>query len=150
MPEPLHYHLKNCTRYRVIYGDTDQMGVVYYANYLRWFEKGRTEFLRQVGAPYTSIEETGYRFPVIEVSCRYHRPAHYDETIVIETSLISLERATLRFTYRLTGERDELLIAEGWTRHACINPDGQVTKISADLKSKLQPALSPAPRSPER
>ena len=149
MPDPLHY-LKNCTRYRVIYGDTDQMGVAYYANYLRWFEQGRTEFLRQAGAPYTSIEEMGYRFPVIEVSCRYHRPAHYDETIVIATSLISLERATLRFTYRLTGEQDELLIAEGWTRHACINPDGQVTKISADLKSKLQPALSPAPRSPKR
>jgi len=145
MPEPLHYHLKNCTRYRVIYGDTDQMGVVYYANYLRWFEKGRTEFLRQVGAPYTSIEEMGYRFPVTEVSCRYHRPAHYDETIIIETRLISTGRAALRFNYRLSREDDDLVIAEGWTRHACINSEGRVTKIPADLRLKLQAALSPDP-----
>lgn len=141
---------KNRTTYRLIYGDTDQMGVAYYANYLRWFEQGRTEFLRQVNAPYASIEETGYRFPVIEVSCRYHRPARYDETIVIETGLISLERATLRFAYRLTRKQDEFLIAEGWTRHACINTGGQVTKLPADLRSKLQSALSSVPRPMKR
>lgn len=89
---------KNLTEYRVIYGDTDQMGVVYYANYLRWFEKGRTEFLRQLGVPYTSIEDSGLYFPVAEVSCRYHRPARFDDVIIIETTLNALNRASLSFS----------------------------------------------------
>ena len=63
--------LKQITSYRVIYGDTDQMGIVYYANYLRWFEKGRSEFLREIGLPYSIIEQQGFHFPVVEVSCRY-------------------------------------------------------------------------------
>jgi acyl-CoA thioesterase FadM len=63
--------VKNITSYRVIYGDTDQMGVVYYANYLRWFEQGRSEFLRQIGLPYSIIEQQGFHFPVVEASCRY-------------------------------------------------------------------------------
>ena len=142
MTAPLDYP-KNRTCYRVIYGDTDQMGVAYYANYLRWFEKGRTEFLRQEGVPYTSIEQMGYRFPVTEVSCRYYRPAHYDETIVIETRLVSLGRAALRFGYRLTRQEIDAVIAEGWTRHACIDPDGRVTRIPSDLDSKLRSALPP-------
>jgi len=83
--------------YRVIYGDTDQMGVAYYANYLRWFEMGRTELLREIGLPYSSIEGRGLYFPVTEVSCRYHSPARYDETITIETTLASLGRASLTF-----------------------------------------------------
>ena len=136
---------KNRIRYCVIYGDTDQMGVVYYANYLRWFEKGRTEFLREAGLPYTSIEQMGYRFPVAEVLCRYHRPARYDEVIVIETSLLSLGRAALRFGYILSHEDTGIVIAEGWTRHACINSEGRIVKIPLLLKPKLQSALSPGP-----
>jgi len=61
----------NLTSYRIIYGDTDQMGVVYYANYLRWFERGRSEFLRQIGLPYATIEKAGFHFPVAEVACRF-------------------------------------------------------------------------------
>jgi acyl-CoA thioester hydrolase len=141
--------MKNRTAYRVIYGDTDQMGVAYYANYLRWFEIGRTEFLRQQGMPYLSIEQMGLRFPVIEVSGRYHRPAHYDETIVIETRLVSTRWAAIRFSYKLSREADDLVIAEGWTRHACVNPEGRVTKIPSDLRLKLQAALSPDPASNE-
>ena len=88
---------KNVTSYRVIYGDTDQMGVVYYANYLRWFEKGRSEFLRQIDLPYKTIEEQGLHFPVTEVSCRYFRSARYDDVITIATQLTSVGRATLNF-----------------------------------------------------
>jgi acyl-CoA thioester hydrolase len=148
MPTPQD-PLKNRTAYRVIYGDTDQMGVAYYANYLRWFEMGRTEFLRQQRMPYSSIEQMGYRFPVTELSCRYHRPAHYDETIIIETRLVSTGRVALRFNYKLSREEDDLVIAEGWTRHACVNPEGRVTKIPSDLRLKLQAALSPDPAAPE-
>jgi acyl-CoA thioester hydrolase len=133
---------KNLTLYRAIYGDTDQMGVVYYANYLRWFEKGRTEFLRQIGLPYSSVEERGLHFPVIQVSCRYHRPARFDDEITIETILTALGRATLTFSYRLHRKEDELLIATGWTKHACVDVGGQVTKMPNDLASVMKAAIA--------
>jgi len=137
---------KNLAFYRVIYGDTDQMGVVYYANYLRWFEMGRTELLREIGLPYTSVEEKGLRFPVIEVSCRYHRPARYDDSITIETSLTDMSRATPTFSYRLARKEDGVLIASGWTKHACVDQDGEVTKISPDVEAALKAAVSPTPK----
>lgn len=136
---------KNLASYRVIYGDTDQMGVAYYANYLKWFEIGRTELLRQVRIPYTAIEERGLRFPVIEVSCRYFRPSRYDDVITIETTLTSLGRATLTFSYRLLRKEkgDEVLIASGWTRHACMDQKGEITKISPEVEDHLKAAISP-------
>ena len=81
---------KNVISYRVIYGDTDQMGVVYYANYLRWFERGRSEFLRHIGLPYSAIEKKGFHFPVAEVTCRYAQSARYDDLVQIETELTEL------------------------------------------------------------
>ncbi len=132
---------KNLTSYRVIYGDTDQMGLAYYANYLKWFEIGRAELLRQIGTPYTSIEEKGLRFPVIEVSCRYFRPSRYDDVITIETSLISLGRATLTFSYRLLRKEGGSLIASGWTKHACVDEKGEVTKIPRPLEGALKAAI---------
>ena len=134
---------KNLASYRVIYADTDQMGVVYYANYLQWFEIGRTELLRQIGIPYTSIEEMGLRFPVTEVSCRYFRPSRYDDAITIETTLTSLGRVTLTFSYRLLREKDGALIASGWTKHACVDEKGEVAKIPSGLEAALKTAISP-------
>ena len=78
--------VKRISSYRVIYGDTDQMGVVYYANYLRWFESGRSEILRQIGLPDSTIESQGFDFPVVEVNCRYTQSARYDDLIKIETT----------------------------------------------------------------
>ena len=133
---------KAISHYRVIYGDTDQMGVVYYANYLRWFEIGRTDLLRQIGAPYTAIEKKGLRFPVIEVSCRYYRPSRYDDVITIETTLTALGRATLAFSYRLLRKEDGALIASGSTKHACVDEKGEVAKIPPDLEAVLKAAVS--------
>jgi acyl-CoA thioester hydrolase len=133
---------KAVTPYRVIYGDTDQMGVVYYANYLRWFEIGRNEWLRQFGSAYTSIEQTGLRFPVTEVTCRYLRPARYDDEIIIETTLSSLGRASLRFDYTVRRKDAGLLLSEGHTRHACVDKAGQLTKIPPSLAQSLKTAIS--------
>ena len=132
--------LKNVTCYRVIYGDTDQMGVVYYANYLRWFEKGRAEWLRQIGLPYGEIERQGFHFPVAEVTCRYSHPSHYDEVVKIETELAELGRATLTFSYRITRETDDALLATGSTKHACIDHAGRVAKIPKILENALAAA----------
>jgi acyl-CoA thioester hydrolase len=134
----------NLTTYRVIYGDTDQMGVVYYANYLRWFEKGRSELLRQSGIPYGGIERRGMHFPVAEVSCRYFRAARYDELIMIETRLASLSRASLRFTYRIACEAEGTLLASGSTKHACVDDRGRIIRIQNDLMKTLAVILKPA------
>jgi len=125
------------TPYRVIYGDTDQMGVVYYANYLRWFESGRSEFLREVGVPYTSIEQQGWHFPVVQVTCRYVQSARYDDVVEIETALAELGRATLKFAYRILRQSDGVLLARGETEHACIDGSGRITRIPKILMDVL-------------
>jgi len=133
---------KNITTCRVIYGDTDQMGVVYYANFLRWFERGRSEFLRQIGLPYATIEQRGLHFPVTEVSCRYTQPARYDDVVRIETELVSFGRATLTFSYQILREQDGVLLATGLTKHACIDHAGRVARIPKILGEALQGAAS--------
>jgi acyl-CoA thioester hydrolase len=130
----------NVTRYRVIYGDTDQMGIVYYANYLRWFEKGRSEFLRQIGQPYASIEQQGFHFPVIEVTCRYTQAARYDDIIRIETALAEVGRARLTFSYRIAREADDVLLAVGSTTHACVGQSGRPVRMPKALGSALAAA----------
>jgi acyl-CoA thioester hydrolase len=131
---------KNFTSYRIIYGDTDQMGVVYYANYLRWFEQGRSEFLRQAGLPYAAVERQGFSFPVVEVSCRYLQPARYDEVVTIETELAGMRRAILLFEYRISRQSDGALLATGSTKHACIDGTGRAKRIPEALTAALSAA----------
>ena len=138
--------LARITSYRVIYGDTDQMGVVYYANYLRWFERGRSEFLRQIGLPYATIEEQGYHFPVVEVSCHYNQSACYDDMVRIETELAELGRASLTFDYRIWREGDECLLATGSTKHACLDRRAQVTRMPKCLEDAVKAAARQAHR----
>jgi acyl-CoA thioester hydrolase len=107
---------------------------------------GRTEILRQIGATYSSVVEAGFFFPVTEVSCRYLKPARFDDEITVETTLTALGRATLDFSYKITRKNDGEILAEGWTRHACVDEKGKVAKISQALASTLKAALSSAPK----
>jgi acyl-CoA thioester hydrolase len=117
------------TTYRVIYGDTDNMGVAYHANYLRWFEMGRTEMFRALGLTYKKIEAKGVFLPVSEVHCKFKFPAQYDDMIIIETSLDSEVRAGMKFDYNiLSGNDDRKLLANGYTIHACLNGNGRVIR----------------------
>jgi acyl-CoA thioester hydrolase len=141
--------LKNITSVRVIYGDTDQMGIVYYANYLRWFENGRSEFLRQIGLPYATIEQQGFHFPVIEVTCRYTQAAHYDDIIRIETALAEIGRARLTFSYRIARESDDALLAVGSTRHACVSRSGRPVRMPKALVDALAGARPPIGNTPK-
>jgi len=134
-------NLTNITDYRVIYGDTDQMGVVYYANYLRWFERGRSEFLRQIGLPYANIEAAGHHFPVAEVSCRYAQSARYDDVIEIATTLVELGRVYLLFEYLISRQTDHLVLATGSTKHACVDRDGQVKRMPKMLIDAVDLAM---------
>ena len=119
------FHRTTC---RVIYGDTDNMGMAYHANYFRWFEQGRTEMFRHLGLPYSQIEAKGVFMPVSEAWCKFRAPIRYDDLIVIETELDGRIRGGMKFNYRLFRDPDEILLAEGTTRHACVDPDGRVIR----------------------
>ena len=123
--------------FRPIYGDTDMMGVVYYANYFRYFEAGRTEFLRAVGFRYKEFEKNGFALPVVSASARYHAPARYDDELALETTLSEVRFSTVRMTYRLTLVSDASLIATGETRHACLGPDGRVVRLPQEFLDRL-------------
>ena len=138
-------HVTNITSYRVIYGDTDQMGVVYYANYLRWFERGRSEFLRQIGLPYGNIETAGYHFPVTDVHCRYVQSARYDDVVEIATTLVELSRVYLSFEYKISRQADQLTLATGSTKHACIDREGQLKRIPQMLADAIEQAMRNTP-----
>ncbi len=121
---------------RVIYGDTDRMGVVYYANYLRFFEAGRNEFVRAKGLRYRDFEETHrLMLPVVEAAVQYRSPAHYDDLIAVETSLTEMKRASARFAYRVV--RGAELLATGHTVHACVDFDGRVQRMPRELRDRL-------------
>jgi acyl-CoA thioester hydrolase len=124
------------TDIRVIYGDTDQMGFVYYANYLRFFETGRNEYLRAIGMPYRGIEEElGVRLPVVEAVIQYKQPARYDDLLVVETSLVQVRRASARFEYVVRRGADPLVT--GHTVHACIDFDGAIRRLPESLRARL-------------
>ncbi|MEJ2038145.1 MAG: thioesterase family protein [Desulfosarcinaceae bacterium] len=132
--------LSHQVRYRVIYGDTDAMGVAYHANYLRWFEIGRTELLRSWGLPYKQIESAGYLLPVAEAQIKYHQPARYDDTLVIEATLDPTFKGGLKIDYRILDETRERLHATGYTRHACQNREGRVVRPPAMIREQLEKA----------
>jgi len=121
---------------RVIYGDTDRMGVVYYANYLRYFEAGRNEFLRAKGLTYRDFEEReGLLLPVVEAGVGYHAPARYDDLLALEIRLTEVRRATARFGYEV--RCGDELVATGFTVHACVDPEGRVRRLPRELLDRL-------------
>lgn len=125
---------------RVRYGDTDQMGFAYYANYLRWFEIGRAEMLRSLGTSYRDVEEDGTSLPVVEAHCRYLKPARYDDLVTIETGLERLSRASVRFAYRVRREEGDELLATGHTEHCFMGADGRPGRPTPALAGMLERA----------
>lgn len=123
---------------RVIYGDTDQMGMVYYANYLRYFEVGRNEYLRAAGANYRAFEQThGLYLPVVEAHVQYKRPARYDDELRILAGLLPVGAASARFQYEIRRRPDDELLAAGHTVHACITAEGRVVRIPPEMREAL-------------
>ena len=115
---------------RVRYAETDKMGVVYHANYLVWFEIGRTEFCRARGFSYRDMEENENSFLVVAESyCRYKAPAYYDDVLVVRTHITELRRRSLRFGYEIIREPDGTVIAEGETGHVVTDASGRVRSL---------------------
>ena len=126
------------TECRVIYGDTDSGGVVYYANYLRFFEAGRTEILRANGASYRQLEEKGYILPVVECHTRYKASARYDDLLIVETSVQDVKKMSCRFNHRITRADDQRLLVKGYTVHACVDLQGKLIRFPGYFLEKLQ------------
>ncbi|HEY6476773.1 MAG TPA: thioesterase family protein [Polyangia bacterium] len=141
--------LSEVARVRVIYGDTDQMGMVYYGNYLRYFEIARNEFLRQIGAPYRAFEEAhGLMLPVVEANVRYRRPARYDDELAILAAVPEVTGATARFVYQIRRLPDGEELASGHTVHACIDARGKVSRLPHALRERLSGGAPPPPPAP--
>jgi acyl-CoA thioester hydrolase len=113
------------------------MGVAYYANYLRWFEMGRNEYLRDVGYPYARLESEGVVLPVTEVGCLYTEPARYDDLIEVQAWIVALTRVRVRFEYRIARPHDGAELARGFTVHACLRRDGGITRLPGSLLRAL-------------
>ena len=113
------------------YAETDQMGVVYYANYLVWFEVGRTDLLRHAGWSYREMEQDGFSLPCIEAHCEYRQPARYDDDIEIHTSGALVSPIRLRFDYEVARPADGVVLAHGHTVHASLGRDGRPCRLPA-------------------
>lgn len=122
------------TTLRVRYGETDAMSIVHHSNYLRWFEVGRVELMRDWGVPYTEFESQGIASPVIDCNLRWRSPARFDDLLTVETRVVEFTPVRIRFGYRIT--RDGLLLCEGETGHAFTGPTGRPVALS-----KVAPTL---------
>ena len=126
------------TRLRVRYAETDQMGVVYYANYLVWMEVGRVECVRALGIQYKDLEQSeGLFLSVVESNCRYLYPARYDQEISVETSVVKASSRMVEFGYKISSVEPERLLAEGFTRHLWLNRDWKPTSLPEKYRAAL-------------
>jgi acyl-CoA thioester hydrolase len=114
---------------RVRYAETDKMGVVYYANYLVWFEVARADLLRSLGWTYREMEHAGVSLPVVEAHCEYHRAARYDDEIEVRTEGRMLSPVRMEFQYKVFRRDDQVLTASGRTVHAALDPNGRPCRL---------------------
>jgi acyl-CoA thioester hydrolase len=129
------------TKIRVRYKDTDRMGVVYYGNYLTFFEVARAEFMRDLGLPYSHMESEGYSLAVIEAVARYHANVGYDALITVMTILSAPSKATVRFDYKVLDEGGKLLV-DGHTVHACIGKHMKPMRIPSQIQEVIREKMS--------
>ena len=122
---------------RVRYAETDQMGVAYYANYLVWFEVGRAEFCRKRGFIYADLEKLGYRLAVTDARCHYRNSARYDELVLVRTRLKELNKRMITFGYEILRKEGEELIAEGETRHICLDTTNKPKSLPEAFLGRL-------------
>ena len=123
------------------YEETDQMGVIYHANYYRYFEFGRSEFLRKLGYTYKEIEADGIIQPVVDSYCKYIKPAYYDEEIVVRTYISRLKGIRLVFEYEIFRKETEELLVTGKTTHTFVNSDMKPLRFK-NLPERLRTILS--------
>jgi acyl-CoA thioester hydrolase len=122
---------------RVIFGDTDQMGVVYYGNYMRFFESSRAADWRALGRTHKDLEASGVGLPVVEAHCRYRRPAYYEDLLAVHVDVTEMRGASMRFEYEI--RRGSEIVATGFTRHAVIGREGRPCALPPVLRDAIPP-----------
>ncbi len=127
-------------RTKVNFFDTDAMAVVHHANYFRWFEMGRVEFMRNAGITLNELMEKGIVFPITEVYCQYKASAKYDDWVVIEVTPTALTPVKMAFSYQVFREDGHVLLAEGKTQNLFTNKDGKIIRLHAEYLNKLKKA----------
>ena len=126
--------------HRVSYGETDTMGVLYYAEYMHIFERARSSLIRAHGMSYKVVEEKGIYLPVREAYCRYRAPARYDDLTYVRAWISAWGRASVTFSYEFFAEDKTSLLASGMTQHACVDGSGRPVSVPAWLKEALRGA----------
>lgn len=126
---------------RVRYAETDQMGVVYHANYLVWCEIGRTDFIRRAGRSYADLEREGVLLAVSEASMRYHASARYDDPIQVFTSLAALGSRGMAFAYRIVRADTGSTLVSASTSLVCMNREGRLSTLPRDVRAWLEAAM---------
>ena len=125
------------TQYRVTYEDTDAGGVVYYGNYLRFFERGRTELIRDAGFTVREFADNGRLFPVVSVKVSYRNPAFYDDLLRIETEVVSVGRTSVTFSNRIYRSGDETLLVEGDVTIVCVDGNLKPKRMPVKIRDAL-------------
>lgn len=123
------------SRVRVRYAETDQMGVVYHANYFVWFEVARTDLLREAGWTYREMEADGYALPVLEAHCEYKQPAKYDDDLEVRTKGALLSPVRVEFTYDVVRPADSATLATGRTVHAALDRTGKPCRLPERVRN---------------
>ena len=126
---------RSISRVRVRYAETDTMGVVYYANYLVWFEVGRTDLLRSTGWSYREMELDGFSLPVVEACCEYKQPAKYDDEVDVKTDGAVISPVRIQFEYEVVRVADRMVLATGRTVHASLGPDGRPKRLPERVRA---------------
>ena len=139
---PFSMITETTTELRVRYAETDQMGVVYHANYLVWCEIGRTDFIREMGKPYSELERDGVRLAVSDVTMRFHSSARYDDPVRVHTRLVDARSRSIRFSYRIRSADSEALLVSASTTLICIDHEGRLARLPEPLRASLASALS--------
>ena len=127
---------------RVSYRMTDQMGVVYYGNYMELFEIGRVELLRASGLRYRDLETDGFLLVVSHVRCDYLGPAHYDDILEVTTRILVLSRAKIHFGYEVRRRGEPAVLARGETHHVFLSPEGKLRRMSPERFAQLRTAAN--------
>lgn len=128
-------------KHRVNFYDTDAMAVVHHSNYIRWFEIGRVEFLREAGITLEQLMDAGFVFPITDVSCRYLSPGKFDDVLLIETKPTALTKVKMAFDYRILREADKAVLVEGHTQNVFTSREtGLITRLPETYYLKLQAA----------
>ena len=129
-------------RHKVNFYDTDAMAVVHHSNYIRWFEIGRVEFLREAGITLNQLMDDGFVFPITEVSAKYVNSAKFDDELIIETTPEALTKAKMAFTYRILRASDDTLLVTGRTQNVFTSMEtGKITRLPETYYNKLKAML---------